>query len=188
MVKKRVAQNSENILPIRDLIFHCLAKWYWFVITVGVSLGIAVLYILSTPPVYQRHAEILIKEESEKRGGSQGLQNFASSQSSADAGEEMKILRSPGIMRKVVERLNLDVEYRGDGNFFDGIIYKLRPIKLTALDLRESDDATMNATVTVEGKIKLESFTLNGKELKNNVIAHHFPPSILYPCPHTTFR
>lgn len=187
MAKKRVAQNSENILPIRDLIFHCLAKWYWFVITVGVSLGIAVLYILSTPPVYQRHAEILIKEESEKRGGGQGLQNFASSQSSADAGEEMKILRSPGIMRKVVERLNLDVEYRGDGNFFDGIIYQLRPIKLTALDLRESDDATMNATVTVEGKIKLESFTLNGKELKKDAVITALGDTVETPLGKITF-
>lgn len=170
MAKKRAAQNNENVLPIRDLIFHCLAKWYWFVITIGISLGLAVLYILSTPPVYQRHTEILIKEESDKRGSNQGLQNFASSQSSANAEEEMKILRSPGIMRKVVERLNLDVEYRGNGNFFDGIIYKLRPVKLTALDLRESDDATMSATVTSDGKVKLESFTLNGKELKEKAI------------------
>ena len=170
MAKKRAAQNNENVLPIRDLIFHCLAKWYWFVITIGISLGLAVLYILSTPPVYQRHTEILIKEESDKRGSNQGLQNFASSQSSANAEEEMKILRSPGIMRKVVEILNLDVEYLGNGNFIDDIIYKSRPLKLTALDLRESDDATMSATVTSDGKVKLESFTLNGKELKEKAI------------------
>ena len=170
MTNKRVAHNNENVLPIRDLIFHCLSKWYWFVITVGVSLGIAVLYILSTPPVYVRHCEILIKENSNKPESNLNFQSLASSQSSANATEEIKALRSPGIMRKVIERLDLDIEYRGDGRLYDGIIYVTRPIRLSMPDLHESDRATMNAALTAEGKVTLTAFTLNGKPLKGEVV------------------
>lgn len=170
MTNKRVAHNNENVLPIRDLIFHCLSKWYWFVITVGVSLGIAVLYILSTPPVYVRHCEILIKENSNKPESNLNFQSFASSQSSANATEEIKALRSPGIMRKVIERLDLDIEYRGNGRLYDGIIYQARPIRLSLPDLHESDRATMNAALTAEGKVTLTAFTLNGKPLKGEVV------------------
>ncbi len=166
MARKRVANNNENVLPMRDLIFHCLSKWYWYVVTIGLGLGIAVLYILMTPPVYVRQAEILIKENDGRGGGNnQGFNNFASSQSSAKAQDEMKVLRSPGIMEKVIDRLGLDIEYRGDGQFFDGIIYKMRPIRLQTLDLRESDNATMNAEITNEGNIKLTDFSLNNKKL-----------------------
>ena len=170
MTNKRVAHNNENVLPIRDLIFHCLSKWYWFVITVGVSLGIAVLYILSTPPVYVRHCEILIKENSNKPESNLNFQSLASSQSSANATEEIKALRSPGIMRKVIERLDLDIEYRGNGRLYDGIIYQARPIRLSLPDLHESDRATMNAALTAEGKVTLTAFTLNGKPLKGEVV------------------
>lgn len=169
MTNKRVAHNNENVLPIRDLIFHCLSKWYWFVITVGVSLGIAVLYILSTPPVYVRHCEILIKENSNKPESNLNFQSLASSQSSANATEEIKALRSPGIMRKVIERLGLDIEYKGDGRLYDGIIYVTRPIRLSMPDLHESDRATMNVALTADGKVTLTSFTLNDKPLKGNV-------------------
>ena len=169
MTNKRVAHNNENVLPIRDLIFHCLSKWYWFVITVGVSLGIAVLYILSTPPVYVRHCEILIKENSNKPESNLNFQSLASSQSSANATEEIKALRSPGIMRKVIERLGLDIEYKGDGRLYDGIIYVTRPIRLSMPDLHDSDRATMNVALTADGKVTLTSFTLNDKPLKGNV-------------------
>ena len=48
--KKRVS----NFIPIRDLIFHCLKNWYWFAISLTVTLGVAVYVIKSTPPMYVR--------------------------------------------------------------------------------------------------------------------------------------
>ena len=63
MTRNRSRQNNENIIPIQDLLFHCLSKWYWFVLSLAVTLTIAVLYIKCTPPVYTRSTEILIKEE-----------------------------------------------------------------------------------------------------------------------------
>ena len=166
----RRAKNNENVLPIRDLLFHCIANWYWLLLSLCITVGIAVLYILSTPPVYVRSAEILIKE-SGTGGGSGAFKDFAAQQTTANASIEVQVLRSPGIVREAIKRLGLQVDYRGKGRFYNGIIYTARPIKATFLDLRESDIAKF--TMRTEGNrcITLSSFVKNGKELEGVVTA-----------------
>ena len=167
----RKSKNNENVLPIRDLLFHCIAKWWWFAISLTIAMGAAVVYILSTPPVYVRSAEILIKEAG-KGGGSNTLNSFATEQSTADASIEMQALRSPGIVREVIDRLDLDIDYKGRGRFYDGIMYVARPIKVTAIDLRESDAATFTATLAGDNSLVLSDFTKNGNSLTGNVRAN----------------
>ena len=58
-------------LKIADLLFLCLNKWYWIVICVLVCLIAAYLYIRKTPPVYQRTAAVLIKEDTPRRVSSE---------------------------------------------------------------------------------------------------------------------
>lgn len=166
----RRAKNNENVLPIRDLLFHCIANWYWLLLSLCITVGIAVLYILSTPPVYVRSAEILIKE-SGTGGGSGAFKDFAAQQTTANASIEVQVLRSPGIVREAIKRLGLQVDYRGKGRFYNGIIYTARPIKATFLDMRESDIAKF--TMRTEGNrcITLSSFVKNGKELEGVVTA-----------------
>ena len=65
-----MAQNNvrtgqpEDFMRIQDLFYLCLSKWYWFVISLGITLSVAILYVLVTPPVYMRSAALLIKDES----------------------------------------------------------------------------------------------------------------------------
>ena len=167
----RKSKNNENVLPIRDLLFHCIAKWWWFAISLTTAMGAAVVYILSTPPVYVRSAEILIKEAG-KGGGSNSLNNFATEQSTADAGIEMQALRSPGIIRQVIDRLDIDIDYKGKGRFHNDIIYMSCPIKVTTIDLRESDAATFTATLSGDSNLLLSDFTKNGNSLTGNVKAN----------------
>lgn len=168
MANKRSKRN-ENAIPLRDLLFHCLSRWYWFVISLTVTLGLAVLYILSTPPTYVRYTEILIKENSNGGKGGDGLNNFASAQSTADAETEMLALRSPGIMKEVIDSLELGVEYKTEGRFHDAVMYKSSPIAVNALDLYENDNATFWAELNNNKTLKLHSFTKNGEELDGEV-------------------
>ena len=167
----RKARNNENVIPIRDLLFHCISKWWWFAISLTISIGAAVVYILSTPPVYVRSTEILIKEES-KGGGGGALKDFATEQSTAKAEIEMQALRSPGIVREAVERLGLAIDYKGKGRFYDGIIYASCPIKAKTLDLRDSDAATFTITLSADSSLTIGNFILNGNSLAGNINAH----------------
>ena len=59
-----MAQNNvrtgqpEDFMRIQDLFYLCLSKWYWFVISLGITLSVAILYVLVTPPVYMRSAAL----------------------------------------------------------------------------------------------------------------------------------
>ena len=46
------AAETSQSLTVRDLLWMCLSRWYWFVISLAVCCGLAVWYILKTPPVY----------------------------------------------------------------------------------------------------------------------------------------
>lgn len=172
MANKRTKRRNDNVIPIQDLLFHCLSKWHWFAISLTITIGIAVLYILSTAPTYMRSTEILIKEDGKNsRGGNEGLKNIGAGFIATNATNEIKALQSPGIMREAIKRLRLDIEQYGDGRFGKGIIYRERPLKIEFLDLRERDDATFTATIKPDSTIQLTNFTRNGKIMQGDCIA-----------------
>ena len=59
----RRPQQADDFIRLQDLMYLCLVRWRWFVISLAVTLGIATYNLLSTPCVYQRTATILIKED-----------------------------------------------------------------------------------------------------------------------------
>ena len=172
MANKRTKRRNENAIPIQDLLFHCLAKWHWFAISLTIALGVAVLYILMTPPTYMRSTEILIKEDGKNsRGGNETLKNIGAGFITTNADNEIKALKSPGIMREAVKRLSLDIEQYGDGRLTKGIIYRERPLKIKFLDLREGDNATFMVMLNPDSTVELSDFTKNEKELQGKCIA-----------------
>lgn len=65
--KKSRQDRPDDFIRIQDLFYLCLAKWYWFVISLVITLGIATVYLLKTPPVYTRSAMILIKDDQSRK-------------------------------------------------------------------------------------------------------------------------
>lgn len=172
MANKKARQKNENIIPVQDLIFHCLSKWYWFIISTGMALLLAVLYILSTPPVYVRSTEILFKEEEQgsSGGSNSAFKEIGSAQVISKTENEIKVLTSTGIMREVVDSLALDIEYQIDGTFFRGIIYSQRPFTVKTLDLKRSDAATFTTRIKNDSCILLSDFAKNGNRLSSATI------------------
>ena len=54
----------DDFLRIQDLLYLCLARWKWFVLSLAITTGVAAVYLLCTPAVYTRTASVLIKEDS----------------------------------------------------------------------------------------------------------------------------
>ena len=165
-------RNNDNVIPIRDLIFHCLKRWYLFVISLTIALAIAAYNIKSTPPKYVRYAEVLIKEG--EQGGSAGtgstFKEIGSSRTTANARNEITALQSVEIVKEAIRRLGLDIEFKGKGRFYDGIIYKDRPLDIKTLDLGERDLATFTAIITSDSTATLKEFTFAGEFLGNDTI------------------
>ena len=163
--KKRVS----NVIPIRDLIFHCLKNWYWFAISLTVTLGVAVYVIKSTPPMYVRYAEILIKESEQGSGGGTGstFKELSNSRTTADAQNEITALKSVEIMKEAIRRLGLEIEFKCEGRFYDGIIYKDRPLNIKTIDLSERETATFTAVITSDSTVTLKEFVWGGESLNS---------------------
>lgn len=164
---KSQKKKNENIIPIRDLIFHCIKRWYWFVISLTIAVGFAVYKIKSTPPQYMRFAEILIKESDQQGGGGTGstFKELGSSRSTAEAVNEILALQSVETMKEAIRRLGLEIEFKGEGTFYDGIIYVDKPLKIKTPELREKDAAGFIAVITSDSTVALSNFTLNGEKL-----------------------
>ena len=45
------AEPMDDSIQIKDLLYLCLAKWKWFILSLLVTLSLAFLYLLKTPSV-----------------------------------------------------------------------------------------------------------------------------------------
>ena len=162
---QRLPEN--DFVRITDILQLCLAKWYWFAISIAVALCIAIVYILATPPVYTRTASLLIKEEGS--GGQMSdagvLGDFDIFQTNTNVNNEIQSLQSPSVMADVVRRLHLDIDYRTDGRFYRQVLYGSScPYTVEFLDLQDNDNAAFTIRPADGGRIRLADFAYNGEE------------------------
>lgn len=167
--KNKVANNQE-FLKIQDLLYLCLGKWYWFVISLVVCLGLASWYILKTPPVYTRSASIMIKDDS-KGGSSMSVEdaftdiNMLSTNSNIN--NEMIMLRSKDLMKEVVRRLDLDMNYYVDGRFHRKTIYAEQlPVVVSMPGISENESFSFTLQLNGDGKYRISEFVKNGQEVQ----------------------
>ena len=161
-------QNSDFI-NVKDLMYICLAKWYWFAISVAAAVCVAVAYLLATPPVFTRSASILIKEDDQGGiGGSASdlLGDFDLFRTKSNVNNEMQSIQSPAVMLDVVRRLKLNVDYRTDGRFYRQVLYGNNcPYSVTFADLQDNEPAKLTILPGDEpGSVKLTDFTRGDSE------------------------
>lgn len=96
----------------QDIVRLILPNWYWYLVSLILFVGGALLYLKITPPEYMRTATLLVKDS---RKGS-GLEVTAFSDIMGGIGRhsvdnELHIFESRRLMENVVERYDLIIEY-----------------------------------------------------------------------------
>ena len=165
---KSTVQNTQDFITIQDLFYLCLNKWHWFVISLVLCLGVGTFYLLKTPSVYVRTASILIKDDSKGKSSSTDMESFSDLglfTTNTNVYNEMGTLQSPDIMREVVSRLHLEMNYQTDGRFHKQTVYGNRlPVQVVIPTLLENESATFELHLAKDGAVELSSFTRNGTE------------------------
>ena len=137
-------KQSDDFIRLQDLFYLCIDKWYWFAVSLVVTLGIALVYLLTTPPVYTRSASLLIKEEGKGNSLSDVsgvLGDIDFFQTNINVNNEIQSLQSPAVMYDVVKRLHLDINYTKDGSFYDQVLYGQDcPYEVSFIDLPDNED------------------------------------------------
>lgn len=175
----------DDFLQIQDLFYLCLAKWKWFILSLAVTLGIAVFYILRTPRVYTRTASVLIKEDSKGKSVSSEMNAFSDLglfQSGTNVSNELIAFQSPALMTEVVKRLRLDMNYFVPGRFHNQVAYGLAlPVEVTMSDLFENESASFTLEVQSDSTLFLSDFVRNGAKLDETSITGRLLDSIPTP-------
>lgn len=105
---------NKNDGSIAEIISEYTSHWKWFVLSVIICLSLGVLFILITPKKYQSSLSILLNED--KKGGANtnndlDLNSLGLLATTNNIDNEIAILSSPDLMRKVVDTLNLRTSY-----------------------------------------------------------------------------
>ena len=139
MVEKKtpVGKPADDFIRIQDLWSMFVPKWYWFAISLFITLTIAVLYLLSTPPVYTRTAAILVKDNSKSSSSTSAMNDFSDLgifKSNTNINNELLTLKSPTLMTEVVNRLGLNETFTIRKGLKNVDLYKVSPVTITFCD------------------------------------------------------
>lgn len=161
-------KKQEEPLLLKDLIQIYISKWKWFILSLAVCLGGALVYLLKTTPVYTRSASLLIEEDSQGKSIANQM-NFADLglfQSNTNVNNEIIALSSPATMQEVVRRLNLNMSYTVDGAFHKETVYGASlPITAAFSDLPDNVSAEFLLDIAGEDSVLLSGFRLKGEKV-----------------------
>lgn len=175
--QKKASVQKQDFISLQDLLYLCLNKWYWFIISLAVCLSCAIFYLLKTPPVYTRTASILIKDDSQtNKGGtsndvSSSFSNLGLFSATKNVNDEIGTLQSPDLMRQVVERLQLNIKYTTSAGLHQETLYgKNLPITVSFGNLPVNSTAGFALELFKGGKIKLYDFIKDGNKYGNETV------------------
>ena len=151
----------------------CIEKWRWFAVSIATTLVIGIAFLLVYAPRYERTATILIKDEN---GGSGLLSSIAANMGflaglgglgiSTNVLNEMEIISSPGMIDKVVNKLELGTRYQAyDGVMKRDLWHETLPIKVNFPQLKKDDGAYMKMDLRKDGTYTLYKLRKNGKKV-----------------------
>lgn len=169
MVEKKtpVGKPADDFIRIQDLWSMFVPKWYWFAISLFITLTIAVLYLLSTPPIYTRTAAILVKDNSKSSSSTSAMNDFSDLgifKSNTNINNELLTLKSPTLMTEVVNRLGLNETFTIRKGLKNVDLYKVSPVTITFCDKTE---VPLSFTIKFSSK---EAFAISELEISGEDI------------------
>jgi len=157
---------------IKFLIVKYLKNWYWFALAILVSIGATYLVLTTIKPVYSIQSSLLINMEdnsgtSAKEDILRELDIFSPSKNIED---EIEILKSYTLAEKVVNDLNLDVNYAVRERLHTHDIYRRSPVLLTLLAPNEQEFGKEIEAELVSTGLKINDVTYPFNRPVNTVL------------------
>lgn len=169
-------EEQEESINLRALLMKYFIYWPWFIASIIICLGCAFLYLRFQVPVYNTTAAVLIKETdprskamTQTNGAVAALQDIGGFSMTSNFDNEVEILKSRTLIKKVVSELGLYIQHSKDQTFgYDIPLYRNTPIRvyITPEEAEKlQGTAKLKLTYTPEGKLKLTGrYMLNLEE------------------------
>lgn len=190
-------QQHEESINFYAIFFKYLAYWPWFVASVIVCLILAFVYLRYQAPVYNVTSAVLIKEDdSSKRGmgaasgALETMQSLGGLSMSNNFDNEVEILKSRTLIRKVVTQLGLYTSVSQDRMLgYDIPLYQTSPINVF-MSPEEAEKleagARLKLSYSPEGKLYVKvRYTLDEEEQETEKTFDKLPA--VFPTPAGVF-
>ena len=155
-----------NGLTLKSVVAFAVSKWYWFVISLAVTMSIAVVYLMKATPQYTRTASLLIKNEDKNgtSGTSIDMSELGIVQNNTNLENEIRIVKSPALMKEVVSRLSLNDRYTVSEGLRREMLYRHSPVLFA---VRDSADVNLSFDFRLaeDNKIRITDVQLNNTPL-----------------------
>lgn len=140
------ANQGSDFLDFQSFVRIFLGKWYIFLVSVVVCVGLGVIQIWRTPRTFVQQASVLVKDQKGNNGvgmGSAfadiaGVTGFMTN----NVMNEMHIIQSRAVMRGVVALHGFQYHYYEPRFWRNEELYKNSPVRLVPEDLEESYKAS----------------------------------------------
>lgn len=121
---------KKNTASIKDTIKKYLAYWPVFILSMGIFVGGAMLYLRKATPKYSATALILVKGEKKNSGPEDLISNALVATRSNNMENELQLMRSSNLMEHIVLENQFNISYYLLGRVKASDIYLNAPFRL----------------------------------------------------------
>ena len=164
---------EDDFIPLKKIAYIFLKNWQWFVLSIGLSLMIALLINRYSTNVYSNSIKLNVNNSNNSFEPIESiLGEKLSNYNSFNLSDKLFMLTSYPIVFKTINDLGLNVEYFIQGKFKTAESYKFRPITFNAIDFNKKygQDFTIKLinelSYTIESEVMPKS-TYNFNESVN---------------------
>lgn len=183
-------QDNSNIvttpsLRISDILIIIYSHWYWILICLLLSWGVASFILKVSRPIYTRTASILLKDMS--KGTVLGASAYGYSDQSlmlanTDLTNEMFMIKSPAILNEVIKRLDLQMSYEMDGQFHKSVLYGSNlPFTVKISDIPDQEYREVSIQVLTDSTFQMSDYKVNGHKEKAAPLIGKFGKTLVTP-------
>lgn len=172
-LKNYLAEDEETSgFDYKTFLVKLLMYWPWIVGSVAIFLIGAFFYLKTLTPLYTVSSSVLIKDNNGKTNGSEASLadlGFVTS-STQNFDNELEILRSRTLLKKVVTNLDLYISYSLPGQFRNEEVYKQSPVKVwvTPEEAERMDYAKVEMHFQ-SGRLHTATVLHDGEEWKKDI-------------------
>lgn len=156
---------DEKPIDYKAILFEYLMYWPWIlgcIIVMGITMY---AYLRYKAPIYNINATVLIKQDDQTKSSSippmQAMQDLGMLSMANNFDNEVEIIRSRTLVKKVVNKLNLYINYKEKQTFrYPADLYKNSPVQVWTTP-EEADclfrPVTLEMTCTPNGQVDVKA-------------------------------
>lgn len=184
MTETKLRNKQEENINLYAIFFKYWVYAPWFVLSVALCLSLVTIYLRYQIPVYDIQSDVLIKEEdnpsNRNNNALTAIQDLGMISMTNNFDNELQILKSKTLIRKVVSKLGLYVSHSQERTFrYDIPLYQNEPVKVY-MSPEEADKLEGPVTLHLDYvpdrplKVKME-YTYQGRKRTTEQVFEQLP-------------